>query len=176
MPTDESVNASDDTAKAEVIAPAISDADISAHPKFKELEEKYAAARTGMDEANIKLKKTKEEKKELKEPQYVTTEALEIARWEIQNEKLIALAPDEYKKYRDEGLKHDYALKLAHQDKGISPSKSESLRQSASAQAGASVDRSGEVEVPDTVKSDAEKWGYSVETYKKYKDQVLTRR
>src|SRR3990167_11014049 len=151
MPTDELVNASDDTAKAEVIAPAISDADISAHPKFKELEEKYAAARTGMDEANIKLKKTKEEKKELKEPQYVTTEALELARWEIQNEKLIALAPDEYKKYMEEGLKHEYALKLAHQDKGISPSKSEALRQSESAQAGSAVDRSSKPEIPEHI-------------------------
>jgi hypothetical protein len=160
MPTDENVNASEQTVEETPPAQSeLSDADIAsipmekleeAHPKVKELKEKHSAARKGMDDANIKLKvKPTEDDETL---------------WLIEHASEVKLVTDEFKTYKSKGYSKEDALRLAKLDKGlIAQSKAENARQESTAAAPATVERSGEtIEVPDT----AQRLGVSPETIK----------
>jgi hypothetical protein len=154
MPTDEKVNASEQTASAPPAAPVITDDIIKSHPLYQELETKHAAARKGMDEKAIENKKLKqlvvgETIEEKKEPEVATKEDLATTKaqlkWELQNEKAIDLADKNglYSKLISEGKSPKDALDLALFREGLNPTQlsEASMRQAAAASPSAGVDR-----------------------------------
>lgn len=160
MPTDENVNASEQTVeKTPPAQPEITEDAVKAHPLYQELEKKHSAARQGMDKANIELKQ---------KPAEAPSEDETL--WLIENAAEVKLVKDEFASYKAKGYSKDDALRLAKLDKGlISGSKAENIRQAATATAPATVDRSAEeVELSDTDK----RLGISKDTKKKNRSVV----
>lgn len=177
MPTDEVTNAPlEPTDPVNAQTPVITDEQVKSHPLFLEAKKREAEARKKMDEAAIENKRLKaavvgeEPKEEESKPQYITKDALEQAKWEIAHEKEIDLAAEEYRSYLSSGYKPKDALRLAHLDKGI---RSENPKVGGTAQPGATVDRSPTEDISPEVQEDMRQFGYSKETYLKYKDMVL---
>ena len=138
MPTDETVektedvNASPQTEESPPENPETTD-DITSHPKYKEMEEKHAAARKGMDKANLSKKELEAENARLRvlagqeseddevpdeQPKSVTEKELAELEWKIKNEKRIALVEDDYEEILEEGyqgekVSKNVALELA---------------------------------------------------------------
>lgn len=163
MPTDENVNASEQTvAQTPPAQPEITEDAVKAHPLYQELERKHSAARQGMDKANIE-KKEAQKASENSVPQEDTL-------WLIENAADLKLVKNEFASYKAKGYSQDDALRLAKLDKGLlSGSKAENARQAATATAPATVDRSEEdVEVSETDK----RFGVSKDTKKKYRSVV----
>ncbi len=135
-------------------APVITDDLIKSHPLFQDLETKHAAARQGMDQANVQLKQLKkalvnEDEPEIPEPTPATTNDIqsmkEEIRWELKNERQIDLANKngKFDSYVKEGKSKQDALKLALFDEGItnSASQAESMRQASASAPSAGIDR-----------------------------------
>jgi len=160
MPTDDIVNASEQTSQDPPANPEITDDLIKSHPLYQDLSEKHAAARQGFDQKSIELKKLKsaflnddedEIEDEVLEPPAATKQDLSTMkdqiRWELKNEKQIELADKngKFTTYLSEGITSDKALKLALFDEGITndAARSESVRQSSVSAPSVTVDRSG---------------------------------
>lgn len=185
MPTDENVNASVATASnAEGSTPAITDEVITSHPKFKELEQKYSAARTGMDTSNLSKKQLAAEVARLKvlageeetappeeKPAFVTRAELEAKAWELSNKKDLDLYADEtYKEELSQGIPPAKALEYAKLRYQSNPQNAKVQRQQAmSSQGSTSVRDLSDVEITDEDRADMKMWGYSEETLLKQK-------
>lgn len=127
MPTVDDNASGSDASTAQQTISEITDDLIKSHPVYKELEEKHAAARTGMDQSNLSKKELLAENARLKvlageeeavvqattktdEPQYVTKDDL----WLLQNAKDVELyGDDKYKADIERGIPKDYALENA---------------------------------------------------------------
>lgn len=188
MPTDQQIDASAATAdvKAEGTSSEITEDAIKAHPTFKELEQKYSAARTGMDQSNLTKKelqaevarlrvmageeaKTEEPKEE--ETQVVTKQELQQQLWALQNAKDIELYGDEqYQKDVDGGIPRDYALGNAKLRFQSSPDKARLERQQQMASGSAASTRDiSDADLEGFNQADADRWGYTKETWLKQK-------
>lgn len=182
MPTDENVNASQQTEQSPPATVEITDDLLKtiplerlakAHPEVADLKEKHAAARQGMDKANLKLKKIKSEDDESEPDSTLKDELKNEVVWEIKNENTISLANKNglYDKYVAEGKTRQDALKLALFDEGItnSAAKSESMRQAQASSPTPGIDRSSAEEATAEEKLQMEQWGYSLDTLRKHK-------
>lgn len=143
MPTDDDVNALLPDAQAQQEAPVLTDEVITSHPKYKELEEKHAAARKGMDSSNLTKKELQAEVARLKvmageekepeltdEPQTVTKKELQEQIWELKHSSDVELyGDDEFKKDIETGIPRDYALKTAKLRFQSNPDKARLSRQ-----------------------------------------------
>src|SRR5687768_9821613 len=99
MPTDDTVNAPEQPSQDPPAAPDLTEDAIKAHPLYQEIERKHAAARQGLDQKSVELKKLKsallsdEPEPEPVEPPVATKEDLssmkDQIRWELKNEKQI---------------------------------------------------------------------------------------
>lgn len=155
MPTDEIVNASEQTSQDPPAAPEITDDLIKSHPLYQELSTKHAAARKGLDEKAIENKKLKqlvvgeEPIEETKAPEFATKEDVastkEQLKWELANDKAIGLADKNglYSTLLSEGKSPKDALDLALFREGFNPKtiSTDSMRQAAAASPSAGVDR-----------------------------------
>lgn len=173
MPTDEtqSVNASEEqTAKAPLAPPEITEDAIKAHPLYQGLEEKYAAARKGMDEANI------EKKKKTTSPEVKSTSSLdeEEVDFRIQHIDELKVYGSTYKELRSKGYDRSDALELAklkHQKSTTQSAEAQAANSSPSPVANRSI--SSDV-ITDQDQQDMQTWGFSKETliaHKKLKQQ-----
>lgn len=184
MPTDDNVNASVATALAEGSTPAITDEAITSHPKFKELEQKYSAARTGMDTSNLSKKQLAAEVARLKvlageedtatpeeKPAFITRADLEAKAWELTNAKDLELfADDTYKKDVERGIPADYALENARLRYKSNPDNVKVQRQQAMSSAGSTSTRDlSDVEITDQDHEDMKTWGFSEKALLKQK-------
>ena len=183
MPTDE-VNASRSDANAQQNTPEITDDVVTSHPRFKELEEKHAAARQGMDRSNLSRKQLEAEVARLKvmageeevieqevQPSYVTKEELESKAWEIANAKDIDLyGDDEYQKELEQGIPKATALKYAKLRYEKSPNQAQVVRQQSMASSGSTSTRDlSNIDITDEDREDMKTWGYSEKTLLKHK-------
>lgn len=178
MPTEDTLNASEQTVTTPPATPDISDDLIKSHPLYKDLETKHAAARQGMDIANVENKKLKtllvgEKPEEPKAPEAATKDDLASTKaqikWELANEAAIGLADKNglYSKLISEGKTPQDALDLALYREGFTPKtrSSESMRQASAASPSAGVDRTN---------SDSPVDGMPKAQYEKLKAQGLT--
>lgn len=154
MPTDDIVNASEQTVDTLPASPDITDDLIKSHPLYQDLETKHAAARRGMDEKAIENKKLKqlvvgEEPEKTELPETATKADLattkEQIKWELSNEKAIGLADKNglYSTLLSEGKSQKDALDLALFREGFNPKSisEDSIRQASAASPSAGVDR-----------------------------------
>lgn len=185
MPTEDG-NALEPTAadNATFDVTAIPAEQIENHPFVKELKEKQAAARTGMDKANLTKKQLEAELAKYKllageeepvveepKPSFVTKEELTSTLWEAQNAKDIELyADDEYKLELDRGVPKDVALKYAKLRHQKNPNSAQVMRQQAMASQGSSSTRDlTDVDITDEDRADMARWGYSEKAILKQK-------
>jgi hypothetical protein len=184
MPTDD-FDASDATDKVSEGTTSETQDDIESHPKFQELQKKYAASRQGMDKTNISRKQLQSEIARLKvlageeetpeeevstEPQYVTKEQLQEEKWELLHTKDIEIYGDE--EYADDlknGIPRDYALKTAKLRYQSNPDKARLDRQKANATGSTSTRNLESADLEGFNPEEAKKWGYSKETFLKHK-------
>ena len=182
MPTDDQVNASGSDAHAQQDYPNISDEVITSHPKYRELEEKHSAARTGMDKSNLTKKQLEAEvarlrvlageEAEVKETKpepspYVTKEEL----WETQHAKDLELYGDEqFQKEVEQGIPRHIALNYAKLRYEKAPNNAQVMRQQSMASAGSTSTRDlSNVEITDEDRKDMKEWGFSEKTLLKHK-------
>lgn len=187
MPTVEEDNASTQTETEEESPPETTQTedDITSHPKYKELEEKHAAARKGMDESNLTKKQLQaevakyktlagieEEEPEEEEEKPLTRAELQEQLWELKHGQDIEVyADDEYKADVENGIPKEYALKMAKLRAQANPDKARLERNKLSAQGSSSSTR--EIDDTDITEKDREgmaKWGYSEEALRKQKE------
>jgi len=183
MPT-VSDNASGPDANAQQANLVISDEIILSHPKYKELEEKHSAARTGMDKSNLTRKQLEAEVARLKvmageqesqeekdEPSYVTKEELQATAWEIANARDLELYADEqYQKELSEGVPKATALRYAKLRHEKAPNDAQVMRQQSMASAGSTSTRDlSSIEITDEDREDMKRWGYSEKSLLKQK-------
>lgn len=187
MPTDEEttdVNASKQTEEVKetegeetetLPAETLTEDAVKAHPKYKELEEKHAAARTGMDESNVSKKELKSEIARLKvlageeeteteeEEKPLTRAELNDKLWLLQNAKDIEIYSDEeYEKDIADGIPKEYALKTAKLRGKSDPDKVrlENLKQTASGSSANNRELESD-EITEKDRKGQKKWGYS---------------
>ena len=193
MPTDDDVDAPDQDGQEP--SPDTDTPENGDPPPSEDiLKEKYSALRKGFDEKSKEIKDLRNTVKELEAfrkkfsddddeeeetDDTVTKSDLESLKFETMNANKISLAEDEYLEYKSQGISPSLALKLALLDKGIADETklSEHLRQAEAASQPSAVDR--ESGTSDWTKEDeerAKRFGYSLETRKRYKDMVEGRR
>lgn len=175
MPTDEATVVTDPTPSTD--APA----EVLNHPAVQKLQEELsqakqreAAARKGMDEANIKVKRLKEIVEPLEEKEeetksevpFVTKDEL----WEVTHKKELELyADDEYKADIGSGIPREYALKTAKLRHSVSPDTARKERLATlSAPIGSGRDLAGEDDI--VLTEEQKKRGITKEMIKKYRD------
>lgn len=190
MPT-VSDNASGSDANAQQNSSQISDEVITSHPKYKELEEKHSAARTGMDKSNLTKKQLEAEVARLRvmageedetvieeaKPSFVTREELESKAWEIAHARDLELYADEdYQKEIEQGVPRQTALKYAKLRHEKSPNQVQVSRQQSMASAGSTSTRDlSNVEITDEDRADMKAWGYSEKALLKQKEMKKAR-
>lgn len=182
MPTGTPANASGSDANAQQNNPSIPDEVITSHPKYKELEEKHSAARTGMDKSNLtkkqleaevaRLKVLAGEEKKVEEEKtqpspYVTKEEL----WETQHAKDLEIYGDEtFQKEVEQGIPRHIALNYAKLRYEKAPNNAQVARQQSMASAGSTSARDlSNIEITDEDRRDMQQWGYSEKTLLKHK-------
>lgn len=183
MPTDDFVNASGSDANAQQDYLDISDDVITSHPKYRELEEKHSAARTGMDRSNLTKKQLEAENARLRvlageedtifeedKPEsspYVTKEEL----WEANHAKDLELYGDEqFEKEIEQGIPRHIALDYAKLRYEKAPNNVQVQRQQSMASAGSMSTRDlSNIEITDEDRQDMKTWGYSEKTLLKQK-------
>lgn len=179
-------NASGSDANAQQNYPEISDEVITSHPKYKELEEKHSAARTGMDKSNLTKKQLEAEVARLRvmageeeqvevveaKPSFVTREELQSTAWEIAHAKDLELYGDEeYKNEVSSGIPKETALKYAKLRFQKSPNQVQVSRQQSMASSGQTSTRDlSNVDITDEDRADMKLWGYSEKTLLKQKE------
>lgn len=157
MSTDASVNTP--SADTQVHQPSETSDSLADHPKFKELQEKYAAADLEAKQWKGRTEKQNEELKRLKTafvgdeqpvqvvPEPATKSDLESVkqeiRWELKHEKEIEIANKggKYDEYIQQGKTKQDALKLALFDEGITNTYQDQMRQAAAAAPSQGIDR-----------------------------------
>ncbi len=189
MPTDP-VNASgSDAQKAQQTALAPDDA-ITSHPLYKDLEEKHAAARKGMDSSNLSKKELQAQVARLKvlageedtpepieEPQTVTKDQLREELWNLQHAKEVELYGDEeYQTDLSAGIPRDYALKTAKLRFQSAPNSAQIARQqSMSSGTATGVRNIQSVDLEGFNPEEAAKWGYTKETWLRHRNMKKER-
>ena len=185
MPTDQEIDASVATAeRAEGTSSETTD-DVMSHPKYKELEQKYAAARQGMDKTNLSKKELQAEVARLRvlageeekvetaeETQTVTKAELHAQLWELQNSKDVEIyGDDEYKQDVEKGIPREYALKTAKLRFQSNPDKARLERQHSMASgSNAGIRNLESADMEGFNEEEAKKWGYTKETWLKQKE------
>lgn len=182
MPTVTQDNASGSDANAQQNHSDISDDVITSHPRYRELEEKHSAARTGMDKSNLTKKQLEAENARLRvlageeEPieeaktetsPYVTKEEL----WETQHAKDLELyGDDQFQKEVEQGIPRHIALDYAKLRYEKAPNNAQVTRQQSMASAGSTSTRDlSNIEITDEDRRDMKEWGYSEATLLKHK-------
>jgi hypothetical protein len=184
MPTDDQVNASDSDAYAQQNHSEIPDEVVTSHPRYKELEEKHSAARTGMDKSNLTKKQLEAELAKYKmlageeepvvekeDPPFVTKKELEEKLWKAQHSKDLELYGDEtYLKDVEEGIPAAKALEYAKLRYEKTPNNVQVTRQQSMASSGSTSTRNlSNVEITDQDREDMKQWGFSEKTLLKQK-------
>lgn len=186
MPTDDTVNASgSDADTAHQTSSEITDDLIVSHPKYKELEEKHAAARNGMDQSNLSKKELQAEVARLRvlagveeaevkkddEPQTVTKAELQEQIWELKHAEDVELYGDsEYKADIENGIPKEYALKTAKLRFQSNPDKARLDRQQTMASGSNSSVRNLDANSYEGFnEEEAKRYGYTKETWLEHK-------
>lgn len=155
--------------------------DIKSHPLYKELEEKHAAARQGMDKTNLSKKELQAEvarlrvlagvpeevKQEESKEAPITKKDLEEQLWLLQYTKDIEVYGDEkYQQDIKSGIPKAYALENAKLRYQSNPDKARIERQQMMSSGSASSDRNLESESLEGFNEDhAKRFNYTKETW-----------
>lgn len=184
MPTDDNVNASgsDDSNESQQNKSEVSDETIVSHPKYKELEEKHAAARKGMDQSNLTKKQLEaevakyktlagvEEEPEPEEEKPLTRAELQEQLWELKHAKDVEVYSDEeYENDIKNGIPRDYALKTAKLRAQANPDKARLERQKLNASGSGSTRELDDTDLTEKDRENMAKWGYSEDAIRKQK-------
>lgn len=157
-----------------------------AQQELADLKEKHAAARKGMDDANLSKKELQAEiarlkvlagesetkvEEETEEPQTVTKEELQAQLWELKHAEDVEIYGDEeYQNDIKSGIPKEYALKTAKLRYQSNPEQARLARNKSHAQGSSASDRNLEDKNLEGFNQEqADFWGYDKETYLKHK-------
>lgn len=197
MPTDDTGNGASPTATTvnaseELDVTTLTAEQLEQNPHFQELQKKFSAAHQDMDKTNLSKKELlaqiarlrvlagEEEKPEIKkeeETQTVTKQQLQEEIWNLKNAKDVDIYGDEqYQKDITAGIPRDYALNTAKLRYQSNPDKARLERQQAMASgSSASVRNLDDSDYEGFDQAEADRWGYTKETWKQQKQMKKAR-
>lgn len=175
MPTNEEIVTAEEQTDETPPAETLDEDAVKAHPMYKELEGKHAAARKGMDTSNLTNKELKaevakfktlagvEEEVEAKGEEPITREELEGKLWKLQHSEDIGIYSDEeYEQDIKEGIPSDKALKYAKLRYQANPDQARLERQKQMASGSSANTRTlDSTDITEKDREDMAKWGYS---------------